>query len=84
MTHTYLRQLTTRRSSFPKGPKREHFLALATPDAVAEAKTRDPTLFMASNYGIEQSLILSYWSSAAWAWSVYEEDEPPLILFNDI
>lgn len=71
-------------SSLPKGPKREHFLALATPDAVENMKRQDPTLFKAHNYGAALSVLLGYWPSAAWAWSVYEEDEPRMILFNDI
>ncbi len=41
-------------------------------------------MFSPSNYGFDLSAFLGYWPSAAWTWSVYEEDEPRMLLFNDL
>ncbi|KAJ6443953.1 abscisic acid ABA receptor [Purpureocillium lavendulum] len=66
------------------GSRRSHFLALATPDAVAKTRALDAELFKPANYGLENSALLGYWPSAAWAWSVCEDEEPRMMLFNDI
>ncbi|UNI24162.1 hypothetical protein JDV02_009931 [Purpureocillium takamizusanense] len=70
--------------SLEKGSRRSHFLALATPDAVAETRARDATLFKPANYGLENSALLGYWPSAAWAWSMCEDEEPRMLFFNDV
>jgi hypothetical protein len=65
------------------GPRRDHFLALATPDYVAERKEWDK-IFQPADYGKPYSLLASYSPSAAWAWMVCDEETPGIIGFNDI
>lgn len=69
---------------FPPGPEREHFLALATPDKVTEARRADPTLFRPASYGKDNMLLMTYEPSAAWTWMVCQRKLPRMILYNDI
>lgn len=71
-------------SAFPIGPKREHFLALCTPDAIEKAKELDPKVFGAAAYGMEVMVALQYLPSAAWTWAVCDMSIPPMLMFNDV
>lgn len=57
---------------------------MATPEAVEASRKADATMFEPAHYGTELSVMMGYWPSAAWTWSVCEEEEPSLILFNDV
>ncbi|KPM38777.1 hypothetical protein AK830_g7773 [Neonectria ditissima] len=70
--------------ALPRGPWREHFLALATADAVDRVKRHDPQLFEPAAYGKKSAVLMNYLPSAAWTWAVCEEDEPRLIMYNDL
>ncbi|KAL2758465.1 hypothetical protein ACRALDRAFT_1075051 [Sodiomyces alcalophilus JCM 7366] len=69
---------------FPPGPEREHFLALATPDKITEARRADPSLFHPASYGKDAMLLMNYEPSAAWTWMVCQRKLPRMILYNDI
>ncbi|ROT37657.1 abscisic acid ABA receptor [Sodiomyces alkalinus F11] len=69
---------------FPPGPEREHFLALATPDKVTEARRADPSIFRPASYGKDTMLLMNYDPSAAWTGLVCERKLPKMILYNDI
>lgn len=71
-------------SAFPAGPKREHFLALCTPDAIKKAKELDPKIFAPAAYDTEVMITLQYLPSAAWAWAVCEIPTPSMLMFNDV
>jgi hypothetical protein len=66
------------------GEKREHFLAVATPEEMARLRQRDQTLFEPADYGKAYSLTTSYAPSGAWAWLVWREERPGVIGFNDV
>ncbi|KAF7561440.1 hypothetical protein G7046_g2714 [Stylonectria norvegica] len=68
----------------PRGPQREHFLALATADAVQKVKRHDPKLFEPAAYEKKSAVLMNYLPSAAWTWAVCEEDAPRLIMYNDL
>ncbi|KAH7316464.1 hypothetical protein B0I35DRAFT_409662 [Stachybotrys elegans] len=70
--------------SLPRGQNREHFLALASPEAVSKVKNHDPKLFAPAAYNRDSSVLMNYLSSAAWTWMVYDQETPPMIMFNDI
>ncbi|KAK7422305.1 hypothetical protein QQZ08_009527 [Neonectria magnoliae] len=70
--------------ALPRGPWREHFLALATADAVDRVKRHDPHLFEPAAYGKKSAVLMNYLPSAAWTWAVCEEDTPRLIMYNDL
>ncbi|KAL6889224.1 hypothetical protein HDV57DRAFT_317874 [Trichoderma longibrachiatum] len=70
--------------NLPHGPRREHFLSLATEEAVKAAKSVDPDVFSPADYGHGMSLLFNYHSSAAWAWAVCESDNPPMIAYTDV
>lgn len=70
--------------ALPRGPTRDHFLALATAEAVNKVKAHDPKLFQAASYDKEWAVLLNYYPSAAWAWAVCDQDSPPLIMYNDV
>ncbi|OAA48598.1 LanC-like protein 1 [Metarhizium rileyi] len=71
-------------SALPRGERREHFVSLAMPDSLANLRTQHPGLFLDGSYGFSSSPLLSYSPSAAWTWSVLNDAEPRIILFNDI
>lgn len=71
-------------SAFPVGPKREHFLALCTPDAIKAAKDLNPNVFEPAAYGMEIMVTLQYLPSAAWTWAVCEMPVPPMLMYNDV
>jgi len=68
----------------PKGPKRQHFLALATADAVDKVRRHDPNLFEPASYGHKAAVLMNYLPSAAWTWAVCEQEHPQLIMYNDV
>ncbi|OBT65758.1 hypothetical protein VE03_03275 [Pseudogymnoascus sp. 23342-1-I1] len=70
--------------AFPVGPKREHNLALCTPDAIKKAKELDPNVFKQAAYGMEVMVTLQYLPSAAWTWAVCEMPIPPMLMYNDV
>ncbi|KAL1843663.1 hypothetical protein VTK73DRAFT_2789, partial [Phialemonium thermophilum] len=70
--------------TFPPGPQRDHFLALAVPEKMAELKQADPTLFQKANYGREYATLAGYVPSAAWTWMVCGKQNPRVIAYNDI
>lgn len=71
-------------SALPRGLKREHFLAQAMLEAVVETRREDACLFEPANYGFDLSVLMGYWSSAAWTWAVCDDEEPRMILFSDV
>ncbi|TWU74415.1 hypothetical protein ED733_003583 [Metarhizium rileyi] len=71
-------------SALPRGERREHFVSLAMPDSLANLTTQHPGLFLDGSYGFSSSPLLSYSPSAAWTWSVLNDAERRIILFNDI
>ncbi|KAL7792610.1 hypothetical protein V8C37DRAFT_409940 [Trichoderma ceciliae] len=70
--------------NLPRGPRREHFLSLATVEAIEKAKSVDPDIFLPADYGRDMALLFKYHSSAAWTWAVCEWENPPLIVYTDI
>ncbi|KAL6874882.1 hypothetical protein J3F83DRAFT_522877 [Trichoderma novae-zelandiae] len=70
--------------NLPRGPRREHFLSLATVEAMEKAKSVDPDAFLPADYGHDMSLLFKYHSSAAWAWAVCELESPPMIVYTDV
>lgn len=72
--------------ALPKGPQREHFLAVATPENVANMKKADHTgtIFDRADYGRAYSTTTSYTPSAAWAWLVCDDEHPKMLAYNDI
>lgn len=42
------------------------------------------TLFESAAYGAKDSLLMSYWMSGAWTWTVCEEENPEFILYTDV
>lgn len=74
------------RRALPKGPQREHFLAVATPENVANMKKSDHTgtIFERADYGRPYSTTTSYTPSAAWAWLVCDDEHPKMLGYNDI
>ncbi|KAK4188639.1 hypothetical protein QBC35DRAFT_495990 [Podospora australis] len=70
----------------PKGPLRQHFLAVATPKNVAHMKASDPTgsVFERADYGRSYSTLTSYAPCAVWTWLVAEEEDPLILGYNDI
>ncbi|KAM0255082.1 hypothetical protein ACHAQJ_006161 [Trichoderma viride] len=70
--------------TLPRGPRREHFLSLATVEAIEKAKELDPEVFQPADYGRDMALLFKYYPSAAWTWAVCEEENPPLIAYTDV
>ncbi|KAI5464506.1 hypothetical protein BGZ63DRAFT_153818 [Mariannaea sp. PMI_226] len=68
----------------PQGTRREHFLALATADAVDKVRRHDPDLFNPAAYGKKSAVLMNYLPSAAWTWAVCEQEAPRLIMYNDL
>lgn len=66
------------------GPRRNHFLAVASPKHMAALKKKDPTLFESAAYGSNDSLLMSYWMSGAWTWTVCDKGNPEFILYTDV
>lgn len=76
--------LTTTISALPRGSQRDHFLALATPEKVAEMRRADPTVFEPADYGKKYATLMSYTTSAAWTWMVFSRECPRIILYNEV
>ncbi len=72
------------RRALPRGPKRDHFLSLVTPDAVEKARKDDPKMFAAANYGLPYCVAMIYEQSAIWVWGVCEMDNPPFLFYADV
>lgn len=70
--------------TLPPGSQRQHFLSLATPEAVEAAKAKDPKMFEEAHYGMVGSPVLTYLASSVWTWAVCEQDEPRMFIFNDV
>ncbi|KUI74094.1 LanC-like protein 2 [Cytospora mali] len=66
------------------GPRREHFLAFATPEKMNELRRKDKTIFEPADYGSKYATISGYSLSAAWAWMTFGEHSPRLIFYNDV
>ncbi|KAL1843548.1 hypothetical protein VTJ49DRAFT_1141 [Mycothermus thermophilus] len=64
-------------------PRREQFLAMATPDNVAKLKL-ERGVFERADYGRSYSALTSYTPSAVWAWLVWKEDEPAMFAYSDV
>ncbi|PTB68350.1 hypothetical protein BBK36DRAFT_1139839 [Trichoderma citrinoviride] len=70
--------------NLPRGPHREHFLSLATIEAMEQAKIVDPDVFLPADYGHAMALLFNYHSSAAWTWAVCELESPPMVVYTDV
>ncbi|KAL7951945.1 hypothetical protein V8C42DRAFT_305725 [Trichoderma barbatum] len=70
--------------NLPLGPRREHFLSLATVEAIDEAKSVDPEVFLPADYGYDMSLLFKYHTGAAWTWAVCGWENPPMIVYTDV
>ena len=70
--------------ALPLGPKRDHFLSLATEEAIAKMKEHKPELFEAAAYDKPWAVIMNYLPSAAWTWAVCDKEAAPLITYNDV
>lgn len=70
--------------TFPPGPQRDHFLAFATPEKMAEMRKDDEGLFERADYGRSCSTLTSYNPSAAWTWMVCGKQLPRIIAYNDM
>ncbi|KAK4202173.1 hypothetical protein QBC40DRAFT_46151 [Triangularia verruculosa] len=70
----------------PKGPQRQHFLAIATPENVGHMKASDPTgtVFERADYGRSYSSLTSYAPCAVWTWLVAREPDPIIMGYNDV
>ncbi|KAK4180229.1 hypothetical protein QBC36DRAFT_320683 [Triangularia setosa] len=70
----------------PRGPQRQHFLAVATPENVAHMKSSDPTgtVFERADYGRSYSTLTSYAPCAVWTWLVARETDPIIMGYNDV
>lgn len=67
-----------------RSPERLHFLAMATPGAVAEAMMKDGAVFAPADYGNRYATISGYALSLAWSWMVAGEPSPRFIFYNDV
>lgn len=70
--------------ALPRGPKRDHFLSLVSPEAVAKARKDDSEMFAAANYGLPYCVPMIYEQSAIWVWGVCEMDHPPFLFYTDV
>ncbi|KAK3323068.1 hypothetical protein B0H66DRAFT_219260 [Apodospora peruviana] len=72
--------------TLPLGPRRNHFLGVATPEHVAEMKRGDHTgmMFERADYGRSYSTLTSYTPSAVWAWLHFDKEVPKILAYNDI
>lgn len=69
---------------FPPGEKREHFLALATPEQVSGLRRGEKGMFKPASYEKESMILMGYDSSAAWTWLVCRRRLPRMLLYNDM
>jgi hypothetical protein len=76
-------QLLTRLRALPPA-EREHFLSLATTEAVKKVKKYDPKLFAPASYDKECAVLMKYHTGAAWAWAVCDEARPSMLLYTDV
>jgi hypothetical protein len=58
-------------------------VALCLPDKVAEARSRDTSLYERSDYNM-YGLNMSYLPGLAWMLLKLDDDRSPISLFNDI
>ncbi|KAJ2899212.1 hypothetical protein MKZ38_003355 [Zalerion maritima] len=70
--------------ALPAGPHREHFLAFATPEKMAEYIKYDRSMFEPADYGSRYSLTAGYSPSAAWTWMMRSRESPKLVAYNDV
>lgn len=66
------------------GLERDRFLAVAERRNIAHMKESDPTVFERADYGRPYSTTTSYTTSAVWAWLVWQEDEPKMLVYTDV
>jgi hypothetical protein len=71
-------------SALPKGLQRNHFLSLATEEAIRRVRRHDPKLFEPASYDKEWAIMTNFHTSAAWAWAHAEDETPGMILYNDL
>jgi hypothetical protein len=83
-THGWFSETLTADRALASGPKRDHFLAVATPENVASMKGSDPTVFERADYGRSYSTTSSYAPSAVWTWLVHREEEPKMLGYSDV
>lgn len=70
----------------PRGPQRDHFLALTTLER-ASSLTDDegqPLQFEPADYGRAYPTISGHLWSAAWTWLVCGDEEPGLPFYTDV
>lgn len=67
-----------------RGPERQHFLAMATPGAIAEMRKKDGAVFAPADYGNRYATISGYALSAAWSWMVARDPSPRVLFYNDV
>lgn len=67
-----------------RGLERGRFLAVARPSSVVEMQRSDPTVFKPADYGRPYSTTTSYATSSVWAWLVWQEDKPGMLLYTDV
>ncbi|KAK1248816.1 hypothetical protein MKX08_007036 [Trichoderma sp. CBMAI-0020] len=70
--------------ALPHGPRREHFLSLATVEAIEEAKRLEPGVFNRTDYGQDIAITFKYHSSAAWTWAVCGQEDPLMLIQTDV
>ncbi|KAL2270595.1 hypothetical protein VTJ83DRAFT_2779 [Remersonia thermophila] len=64
-------------------PRREQFLAVATPENVARLKM-ERGVFERADYGRSYSALASYTPSAVWTWLVWKDEEPAMFAYSDV
>lgn len=70
--------------ALPRGEKRNHFLSLATPDAIKAAKLQDSAMFADAHYNMRYCTLQVYDLSALWTWAVCDMEEPPILCYTDV
>ncbi|KAF3760533.1 hypothetical protein M406DRAFT_324359 [Cryphonectria parasitica EP155] len=70
--------------ALPRGPKRDHFLAVATPTKMSELKQKEKRLFEPADYGTKYAILTGYLPGASWAWLVSSDESPGLIYYTDV
>lgn len=78
------KELKLTRASTLHDTQRQHFLAMATPGAIAEMRKKDGAVFAPADYGNRYATISGYALSAAWSWMVAGEPSPSVIFYNDV
>lgn len=59
-------------------------MSLATVDTMKKIKSQDPKMFEPATCNKTPGVMMNYRSSAAWAWAVYDQEAPKMIMYTDI